>query len=57
MLRKPTRKEIIFGCVELFKDMVIEFFRLNIHNVKLDWMLIKLTAMGDFEIEDEGENV
>lgn len=51
--RKPTKKEIIFGCFEFLKMMAIGFFKFNMSEVKLGWYFLKLTAQGKFEVTDD----
>lgn len=51
--RKPTKKEIIFGCLDFLKMMVIGFFKFNMSEVKLGWEFFKLTAQGKFEVTDD----
>lgn len=51
--RKPTKKEILFGCWHLFWDMIISFLIWRFNRAALDWMLFKLTLKGNFEVTDE----
>ena len=51
--RKPTKKDIIFGCWNLFWDMIISFMLFRHNRAELDWCLLRLTAKGDFEVSDD----
>ena len=53
MSRKPTKKDIIFGCMEFLKMMLIGFFTFNISKMQLGWGFFKLTAQGKFEVTEE----
>lgn len=51
--RKPTKKEIIFGCFDFLKMMVIGLIHFNMSEVQLGWGFFKLTAQGKFEVTEE----
>ena len=51
--RKPNMKDKIIGVYNLLKALVVDFFDMNFTYVKLDWMLIKSTINGEFEIVEE----
>lgn len=51
--RKPTKKEIFFGCMEFLKIMLIGFFTFDISDMQMGWEFLKLTAQGKFEISEE----
>lgn len=53
MSRKPAKKDIVFGCWQLFWDMIVSFLLWRFNRAKLYWMLFKLTLRGDFEVEDD----
>lgn len=53
MRRKPTKKEIIFGCMEFLKMMLIGFLTFNISEMQMGWGFFKLTAQGKFEVTEE----
>ena len=53
--RKPTKKEIFFGCMEFLKIMLIGFFTFNLSEMQMGWGFFKLTAQGKFEIAEEIE--
>ena len=51
--RKPTVKDKISGVFDFSKELVINLFNMNFALVKLNWMCIKLTIKGGFEIVEE----
>lgn len=51
--RKPTKKEIFFGCMEFLKIMLIGFFTFDVSDMLMGWEFFKLTAQGKFEISEE----
>jgi hypothetical protein len=51
--RKPNMKDKVIGVSELLKELIIDFFDMNFAHVKLNWMLIKSTIKGEFEIAEE----
>lgn len=53
MGRKPTKKDIILGCKAFFKDMIVALFHGNIDRAKFCWIMIRVTAKGDFEVIDD----
>ena len=56
MRRKPTKKDIIFGCWELFWDIIVNFLLWRFDRAKLDGCLLKETAKGNFEILEDDSN-
>ena len=56
MSRKPAKKDIIFGCWELFWDMIVNFLLWRFNRARLDWCLLKETAKGNFEILEDDSN-
>lgn len=55
--RKPTKKEIFFGCLDFLKMMVIGLIHFNMSEVQLGWGFFKLTAQGKFEVTEEEQEV
>lgn len=53
MKRKPTKKDIMRGCMAFFKDMIISVFLFEFERAKFDWDMFRITAKGDFEVIDE----
>lgn len=51
--RKPTLKDKVTGVFAFSKELVINLFKMNFTLVKLNWMCIKLTLRGGFEIVEE----
>lgn len=51
--RKPTMKDKVTGVFAFSKELVINLFKMNFALVKLNWMCIKLTLRGGFEIVEE----
>jgi hypothetical protein len=53
--RKPTKKEIFFGCMEFLKIMLIGFFTFNDSDMQMGWEFFKLTAQGKFETTEDSK--
>ena len=48
--RKPTKKDIITGCMSFLGDMIVGIFAFDIDRVRFDWVMFKETAKGNFEV-------
>ncbi len=50
--RKPSLKERIIGCWPIFKEIIIGVFDFNIAYIEFNWLLLKETLKGNFEVMD-----
>jgi len=51
--RNPTKKDIIKGCISFLKDMIAGLISFDMNRVMFDWIMVKETAKGNFEVVDE----
>lgn len=50
--RKPTTQEKIYGVIHIFVDLLKHLICMDFTMVRFCWLLIKLTAKGQFEVEE-----